>query len=179
MELDSPNITSSFNLYYKMIITLVILAIDWIVLHLNQQSLLGYHAVFISYLVIVLRFHSQPSAYIISSESSTKLGKLKNGLEGEDLLIICQICKNIKPARYYHCRQCKKCIYRMDHHCSWVGNCIGQYNSKVYLHLVVNIFFHSGLVLLVTIANYRSLFDFSQYNVYYLLILIPCLYAFY
>jgi hypothetical protein len=67
----------------------------------------------------------------------------------------------------------------MDHHCDWVGNCIGQYNSKVYFHLLVNTLFHSSMVLLIIIFNFRSLLDVTQYKIYYLILLIPMLYAVY
>jgi hypothetical protein len=52
-------------------ITIVILAVDWIVLLLNGQTLLQYHAAYIAFLVIRLWYHQQPEGYV-ASESTLK-----------------------------------------------------------------------------------------------------------
>ncbi|KAI7815779.1 DHHC palmitoyltransferase-domain-containing protein [Gamsiella multidivaricata] len=44
----------------------------------------------------------------------------------------CDICKIGKPDRCHHCSECDKCVLRMDHHCPWVGNCIGYNNHKFF-----------------------------------------------
>jgi palmitoyltransferase len=44
----------------------------------------------------------------------------------------CDICKIAKPDRCHHCSECDKCVLRMDHHCPWVGNCIGYSNHKFF-----------------------------------------------
>jgi len=33
--------------------------------------------------------------------------------------------KKWKPKRAHHCRICRKCVFRMDHHCNWINNCVG------------------------------------------------------
>lgn len=49
----------------------------------------------------------------------------------------CQKCNFDKPDRAHHCRVCKKCILKMDHHCPWLNNCIGHRNQKpFYLFLL-------------------------------------------
>lgn len=41
-----------------------------------------------------------------------------------------------KPDRTYHCKRCRKCIRRYDHHCVYVGNCIGVANYKIFLNML-------------------------------------------
>lgn len=146
-----------------MVITLLILALDCAVMALNQQALLQYHAVFIAILVVRLWRYNQPPAYVINEAALRRMRQEgRSGLE-ERIGNSCTVCLAIKPARYYHCRRCERCIYRMDHHCSWVGNCIGQYNAKVYLHLLLHVFIHCLALLAITVANYSHLLDYSRY----------------
>jgi hypothetical protein len=67
----------------------------------------------------------------------------------------------------------------MDHHCEWVGNCIGQYNSKIYFHLLVNVFVHSLMGTFVIIYNYDYLLDTSTNVVYFCITILPNVYAIY
>ncbi|KAF7845471.1 putative protein S-acyltransferase 16 [Senna tora] len=48
----------------------------------------------------------------------------------------CQKCSHYKPPRAHHCRVCKRCVLRMDHHCIWINNCVGHANYKVFIIFV-------------------------------------------
>ena len=48
----------------------------------------------------------------------------------------CIPCKTFKPVRAHHCSKCKACVLRYDHHCPWVGQCIGLKNHKLFLVLI-------------------------------------------
>ena len=50
---------------------------------------------------------------------------------------MCQRCLRTKPDRCHHCSQCNKCILKMDNHCPWVANCIGFYNYKYFLNMLL------------------------------------------
>ncbi|KAG4988060.1 hypothetical protein JHK84_030629 [Glycine max] len=40
----------------------------------------------------------------------------------------CTYCNMEQPPRAKHCHDCDKCVLQFDHHCVWLGNCIGQGN---------------------------------------------------
>lgn len=44
------------------------------------------------------------------------------------------------PIRGKHCKICRSCIATFDHHCVWLGNCIGENNRKYFL---IFLFLHS------------------------------------
>lgn len=48
---------------------------------------------------------------------------------------LCRKCNFARPERAHHCTICQCCVLRMDHHCPWIGNCVGYGNHKYFLLL--------------------------------------------
>mmetsp|Transcript_30267 Transcript_30267/g.29924 ORF Transcript_30267/g.29924 Transcript_30267/m.29924 type:complete len:198 (-) Transcript_30267:296-889(-) len=44
----------------------------------------------------------------------------------------CTICTLEQPMRAKHCRDCGKCVALHDHHCPWLGICIGERNRRQF-----------------------------------------------
>lgn len=44
----------------------------------------------------------------------------------------CVKCRVLKINGIRHCYTCDLCILDMDHHCPWVGKCIGKNNIKLF-----------------------------------------------
>ncbi|TYI41096.1 hypothetical protein ES332_A02G210600v1 [Gossypium tomentosum] len=40
----------------------------------------------------------------------------------------CSYCNVEQPPRAKHCHDCDKCVLQFDHHCVWLGSCVGQDN---------------------------------------------------
>ncbi|EKM75385.1 hypothetical protein AGABI1DRAFT_46537 [Agaricus bisporus var. burnettii JB137-S8] len=44
----------------------------------------------------------------------------------------------VKPHRAHHCRNCGTCVLKFDHHCPWIGQCVGARNHKFFLIFCVS-----------------------------------------
>ena len=68
--------------------------------------------------------------YLTTVERCQKTGKIEISLR------YCTQCLIDMPLRARHCRMCQKCVSTYDHHCPWLGNCVGERNRKhFYIYL--------------------------------------------
>ena len=54
-------------------------------------------------------------------------------LSSYDKKLFCQKCSMKRPSRAHHCKICRKCVLKMDHHCPWIMNCVGHANQKYFV----------------------------------------------
>lgn len=80
------------------------------------------------------------------SEGDEEKENTQNHIEDqiEDIKITeirhCTVCQIDQPLRTKHCRECGKCIATHDHHCPWLGVCVGEKNKKrFYCYLIIQL----------------------------------------
>ncbi len=76
--------------------------------------------------------------------------------EGFDPRVFCNTCLIRRPLRSKHCSFCDRCVARFDHHCPWVGNCVGLKNHKHFLNYLLSLTF------MVTFIFYGCYFVFHD-----------------
>ena len=82
-------------------------------------------------------------------------------LEEGKIYYICKECNLVAPdeLNIAHCKKCKICILNHDHHCSWVGKCIGKGNiiffSCFLISLLLFIFSSLFIIFIILVKIYK------------------------
>ncbi|OXC85204.1 vacuolar protein [Cryptococcus neoformans] len=93
-------------------------------------------------LLIVEKGHAQTHDNMsekADSSTSTSMPRMDTSITatGKTQSRWCKQCNAWKPDRTHHCRHCHRCVLKIlvivDHHCPWVGTCVGYRNYKPFL----------------------------------------------
>ena len=50
----------------------------------------------------------------------------------------CKECLILQPYRTKHCKICNMCVAKYDHHCPWIGGCVGEKNIGMFILMILS-----------------------------------------
>ena len=103
---------------------------------------------------IIRRHHF--SNMFLSGRKSTKINHLGYLRQYK----YCGTCSIMRPLRSSHCYDCSNCVEKCDHHCPWIGNCVGKRNYIYFYFFVVSFTFLLLYIVAFCIAHiWKYLYD--------------------
>lgn len=76
-----------------------------------------------------------------------------------DFRHVCVICHRTRTLRVQHCKECGRCVQRLDHHCPWIDNCVGLRNQRLFYCFLLVVFTTLAMVL-----SFLMLFMFQAHS---------------
>lgn len=64
-------------------------------------------------------------------------GEYVNLVDRGEFKQVCVVCRVRREMRSHHCKECGRCVSRLDHHCPWISNCVGLGNQRVFYCFIV------------------------------------------
>ena len=62
---------------------------------------------------------------------------IKMNIQGHMINVnYCYTCFHFRPPRTSHCAECDNCVLNFDHHCLWMGTCVGKRNYKYFYYIL-------------------------------------------
>ncbi|XP_020905949.1 palmitoyltransferase ZDHHC3 isoform X2 [Exaiptasia diaphana] len=106
----------------------------------------------IALLLLISHFRasfSDPGIVPLPTESLdfSEINRNHTTQNGDSEWTACTKCEAYRPPRAHHCRICRRCIKKMDHHCPWINNCVGESNQKYFILFL----FYTGVLSLYAI----------------------------
>jgi len=87
------------------------------------------------------------------NQPSEEVSKATGELKRSGLRRHCKWCGRYKPDRCHHCRVCRICILKMDHHCPWIYNCVGYFNHKYFFLVLLYSLIDCGIIVFCMIDS--------------------------
>ena len=158
-DISQKTLCSNKNMFFFIGLHFLIIAFVFFILMPDfENKAFSISYLVISFLVFLLYF-------ILSCSDPGRMVRqykdLLNIVErGEEVENFCPYCLVKTTYRSLHCLICQICIDEFDHHCFWVGNCIGKNNYKLFFiflfYILLNTLFNLGVTIAFLVKEFTD-----------------------
>ena len=142
-DISKKTTWSNVNMVLFILMHVIIISLTFFMLmpYFNNTT---FSIMYLAISFLVFCFYS----YLAFSDPGTITNKEYSNLldiveKGEDISCFCPYCLVKKNYRTTHCLVCQKCVDEFDHHCFWVGNCIGKNNYDLFFNFLILVIFNT------------------------------------
>ena len=150
-DISKKTLCSNKNMILFIVFHLfIILFVFFVLLPYFDSTIFGVIYLVVSCLVFILYTilsFSNPGK-MVNNEYNDILDVVEKGQNIEEF---CPMCLVKNQFRSKHCLICEKCVEEFDHHCFWVGNCIGKNNYTLFFIFLVFILLNTLFNIVVNI----------------------------
>ena len=158
-DISKKTLCSNKNMILFIVLHIIIMFFEFFIL-LPYIENLAFSISYVSISGIVFILYSSLSlsnpGKLVNREYRDVLDVVEKGQEVEEF---CPICLVKTQFRSKHCLICQMCVEDFDHHCFWVGNCIGKKNYTLFfvflIYILTNTLFNVGTNIYFLITEIR------------------------
>ena len=158
-DISQKTLCSNKNMIFFIVLHLLIISLVFLIMIPDFSDIaFSISYLSISGLVFILYF------WLSFSDPGKMVRQYKDILDivdrGEEIENFCPNCLVRKTYRSMHCLICQKCVDEFDHHCFWVGNCIGKNNYILFfiflVYILLNTLFNVGVIIAFSIKLFNN-----------------------
>ena len=142
-DISKKTTWSNVNMVLFILMHAIIISLTFFMLmpYFNNTT---FSIMYLAVSILVFGFYT----YLSFSDPGTITNNENNDLldiveKGEDISCFCPYCLVKKNYKTTHCLICQKCVDEFDHHCFWVGNCIGKNNYDLFFNFLIIVIFNT------------------------------------
>jgi len=138
------------NKYYHIIISFILITIPVILYIFTMFKIFTFSSIILAIISIIFYIPiiiflfigacSDPGLVERNNEYAfydNRKSVIKMNIKGHMVnLNYCYTCFHFRPPRTSHCAECDNCVENFDHHCLWLGTCVGKRNYKYFFYLL-------------------------------------------
>lgn len=97
----------------------------------------------------------------VDASNASEYGYKRRPMRSQDVVIAgqqinlryCDTCNIYRPPRCSHCSLCDNCVANFDHHCPWLGTCVGKRNYRYFYAFLVFVFSMSSFTFAMSVFH--------------------------